>query len=219
VRTSRTKSCNDPAEVDENSHGAHVAGTVAAALNGFGIAGVAPNVTLVNLRAGQDSGFYFLQASVDALVYAGDHGIDVVNMSYFIDPWLYNCASNPADSTEAQLEQRTIIAATVRALDYAQAHRHADLGFRQRPHEPRQPDVGRHQPRLPAGSELRTAVNRPCPDPPLLDCSNVGRPPEFNALCVDAAGVVRLPPRQACADSKSASQRARSSSSSVRARR
>jgi hypothetical protein len=50
------------------------------------MAGVAPNVTLVNLRAGQDSGFFFLQASVDALTYAGDHGIDVANMSYFIDP-------------------------------------------------------------------------------------------------------------------------------------
>ena len=28
---------------------------------------------------------------VDALTYAGDAGIDVVNMSFFVDPWLYNC--------------------------------------------------------------------------------------------------------------------------------
>ena len=115
-------SCNDPANVDEDGHGTHVAGTVGAALNGLGIAGVAPNVTLVNIRAGQDSGYFFLQETVDALTYAANNGVDVVNMSYFIDPWLYNCAANPADSAEAQLEQRTIIAATNRALDYANRH-------------------------------------------------------------------------------------------------
>ncbi len=113
------QSCDDPADVDEDGHGTHVAGTIGAAINGLGIAGVAPNVTLVNLRAGQDSGFFFLQPTVDALTYAGDNGIDVVNMSFFIDPWVFNCASNAADSPEAQLEQRTIIAATQRALNYA----------------------------------------------------------------------------------------------------
>ena len=112
-------SCQDPANVDEAGHGTHVAGSVAAARNSFGIAGVAPNVSLVNLRAGQDSGYFFLQPSVDALTYAADNGIDVVNMSYYIDPWLYNCANNPADSPAAQQEQRTIIASTNRALDYA----------------------------------------------------------------------------------------------------
>jgi subtilisin family serine protease len=115
-------SCSDPANVDENEHGTHVAGTVASPVNGIGMAGVAPGVELVNLRAGQDSGYFFLQPSVDALTYAGDHGIDVVNMSYYIDPWLYNCASNPADSPTEQAQQRTIIAATQRALDYARAH-------------------------------------------------------------------------------------------------
>jgi subtilisin family serine protease len=112
-------SCTDPADVDENEHGTHVAGTVGAPINGLGIAGVAPRVELVNLRAGQDSGFFFLMPTVNALTYAGDNGIDVVNMSYYVDPWLYNCAANPADSPEAQAEQRTIIEATQRALRYA----------------------------------------------------------------------------------------------------
>jgi subtilisin family serine protease len=115
-------SCSDPNDVDENSHGTHVASTVASPINGLGMAGVAPNVTLVNLRAGQDSGYFFVQASVDALTYAGDHGVDVVNMSYFIDPWLFNCRGNPADSPAQQAEQRTIIEATQRALDYAHLH-------------------------------------------------------------------------------------------------
>jgi lantibiotic leader peptide-processing serine protease len=131
-------SCEDPADVDEGGHGTHVAGTIAAALNDLGVAGVAPNVTLVNLRAGQDSGYFFLQSTVDALTYAGDIGVDVVNMSFFTDPWLYNCASNPADSPEEQAEQRAIIKATQRALNYARKHgvtlvaalgnEHTDLG-------------------------------------------------------------------------------------------
>lgn len=115
-------SCEDAADVDENGHGTHVASTIGSPINGLGVAGVAPNVSLVNLRAGQDSGYFFLQPSVDALTYAGDHGIDVVNMSYYVDPWLFNCSSHPADSAEDQAEQRTIVEAMQRALDYARGH-------------------------------------------------------------------------------------------------
>lgn len=115
-------SCVDPADEDDDGHGTHVASTIASPVNGLGIAGVAPNVTLVNIRAGQDSGFFFLQPVVDALTYAGDAGIDVVNMSFYTDPWLFNCPDNPADSAADQAEQRTVIAAHERALAYA--HRH-----------------------------------------------------------------------------------------------
>jgi subtilisin family serine protease len=115
-------SCEDPADVDENGHGTHVAGTIAAARNGMGTVGIAPDADIVNLRAGQDSGYFFLKPTVDALTYAPTAGIDVVNMSYYIDPWQYNCPDNPADSPEAQQEQRTIIEATNRALTYARDH-------------------------------------------------------------------------------------------------
>ena len=78
------KSCSDPATVDENSHGTHVAGTVASPINGLGMAGVAPGVTLVNIRAGQDSGFFFLEPTIQAMQYAGDVGIDVVGPGHGI---------------------------------------------------------------------------------------------------------------------------------------
>ncbi|MEW2357506.1 S8 family serine peptidase [Spirillospora sp. NPDC029432] len=113
------KSCDDPADVDENEHGTHVASTIASPRNGLGMAGVAPNVQIVNIRVGQDSGYFFLQPTVDGLTYAAKNGIDVVNMSYYIDPWLFNCAANPADSPADQAEQRVIIQATQRALNYA----------------------------------------------------------------------------------------------------
>ncbi|MEV4060731.1 S8 family serine peptidase [Nonomuraea dietziae] len=115
------KGCKDPVDVDDDGHGTHVASTIGSPVNGKGIAGVAPNVQLVNLRAGHDSGFFFLKPSLDALTYAADNGIDVVNMSFYIDPWAFNCTSNPADSQREQLEQRGIITGMQRALDYARS--------------------------------------------------------------------------------------------------
>jgi lantibiotic leader peptide-processing serine protease len=157
------QSCNDPADVDEDGHGTHVAGLVAAALNGLGTAGVAPKVTLVNIRAGQDSGFFFLQATVDAMVYAGLVGIDVINMSFFTDPWLFNCLDNPADSPEEQLEQQTIRVATQRAINFARGHgvtpvaalgnEHTDLG---------NPTIDTISPDFPPGSERTREVDNSC---------------------------------------------------------
>jgi subtilisin family serine protease len=163
------RGCVDPADWDDGGHGTHVAGTIAAAANGFGVSGVAPNVTLVNVRAGQDSGFFFLQPVVDALTYSGDAGIDVVNMSFFVDPWLYNCTNNPADSPEEQAQQRTIITAMTRALNYA--HRKgvtqvAALGNQHEDSGHPQPDTT--SPDFPVGtSKTRTIDNATCLDLPV----------------------------------------------------
>ena len=155
-------SCNDPNDVDENSHGTHVASTVGSPINRLGVAGVAPNVTLVNLRAGQDSGFFFLQASVDALTYAGDNGIDVANMSYFIDPWLYNCGDplNPVPEDSADRSARAEdghrgdpAGAGLRAP----ARRHARRRARERQHRRGRAEVRRAEPELPAGQRTQPA--------------------------------------------------------------
>lgn len=114
-------SCVDPVDEDDNEHGTHVASTIASPVNGQGIAGVAPGVSIVNVRAGQDSGYFFLMPTLDAITYSGDAGLDVVNMSFYTDPWLFDCTSNPADSPAEQEEQRVIITATQRAVDYAHA--------------------------------------------------------------------------------------------------
>ena len=156
-------SCVDPKDVDDNGHGTHVAGLVAAELNGLGTAWVAPKVTLVSIRGGQDSGFVFLQPVVDALVYAGLVGIDVVNMSFYIDPWLYNCLDNPADSPEAQAEQRTVRVATQRAVNFARGHgvtpvaamgnAHTDLGH---------PTADATSPDFPPGAAYPRTVDNSC---------------------------------------------------------
>ncbi|WP_179756319.1 S8 family serine peptidase [Kineococcus aurantiacus] len=113
--------CVDPVDVDDDGHGTHVASTIGSPVNGLGIAGVAPNVNLVSLRAGQDSGYFFLQPTLDALTFAADSGVDVVNMSFYVDPWLYNCQANPADTPAEQQQQRIIVAAVQRAIDYARS--------------------------------------------------------------------------------------------------
>ena len=114
------ESCVDPAGVDEGGHGTHVAGTVAAAKNGIGVSGVAPDVSIVNVRAGQDAGYFFLGSTVNALTYSADAGLDVVNMSFYVDPWAYNCVGGaPEDSPEEAAQQDMTIEAMSRALRYA----------------------------------------------------------------------------------------------------
>jgi lantibiotic leader peptide-processing serine protease len=117
-------SCTDPATVDEGGHGTHVAGIVAAAYNGLGVAGVAPDATLVNLRAGQDSGFFFFFETIAAIAYAADHDIDVVNMSFYTDPWLYNCDTRDdivaGTVSNAELAQQAMIRkGIIDAVNYA----------------------------------------------------------------------------------------------------
>ncbi len=80
---------------DVNGHGTHTAGTIAAASNGFGIVGVAPNVRIAAIKAGNDDGYFFPEAVVCAFMWAGTHGFDVTNNSYFADPYLFNCKNDP----------------------------------------------------------------------------------------------------------------------------
>ena len=177
-------SCSDPADVDENSHGTHVASTVASPINGLGVAGVAPNVTLVNLRAGQDSGFFFMQPTVDALTYAGDNGIDVVNMSYFVDPWLFNCHNPlnpvPEDTPAEREDQKVIIASVQRALDYAHDRNVtlvAALGNART--DMSVPKTDTQSPNFPLGTNHPRTVNNTCMDLPqegnnVISVSSIG---------------------------------------------
>jgi subtilisin family serine protease len=173
--------CVDPPDHDGGGHGTHVAGTVAAAANGAGLSGVAPNVTLVNLRAGQDGGLFFLQPVLDALTYGADIGVDVINMSFYVDPWRYNCIDNPADAPAARIEQRTTIEAMNRALEYAHSkgvtlvgslgNENEDLGH------PRQDTSS---PNYPTGTEYArpvdnaTCVDLPVEGPHVIGVSAVG---------------------------------------------
>ena len=73
---------------------------------------MAPEATIVALKACTIAGFCFADSVAAALRYAGDIRLDVVNLSLFADPYLYYC-KNAA-------EQRTILKELESAARYAQ---------------------------------------------------------------------------------------------------
>jgi subtilisin family serine protease len=68
---------------DPFSHGSHTAGTIAAADNGIGTIGVAPDAKLVLVKVLRDTGSGPFSAMIEGLIYAANHpaGVDVINMS------------------------------------------------------------------------------------------------------------------------------------------
>jgi subtilisin family serine protease len=104
--------CSNKAAVqDLQGHGTHVATTIAGRVNGLGIVGVAPDATIVALKACTIAGYCFADSVAAALRYAGDQRLDVVNLSLFADPYLYFCQ---------QAGQRAILRDLAGAAAYAQ---------------------------------------------------------------------------------------------------
>ena len=103
---------NKSAVQDLQGHGTHVATIIAGADNGIGVVGVAPQATIVALKACTIEGFCFADSVAAALRYAGDQRLDVVNLSLFADPFLYFCKSDA--------EQRAILDDIEDAARYAQ---------------------------------------------------------------------------------------------------
>src|SRR4051794_21862949 len=93
---------------DDNGHGTHTAGTIAAASNGIGIVGVAPNVHVAAIKSGDAAGFFFPEAVICGFVWAGSHHMDVTNNSYFADPYEYNCRNDATQRAIWKAEQRAI---------------------------------------------------------------------------------------------------------------
>ena len=105
--------CSNKAAVqDLQGHGTHVSTTIAGRVNGIGIVGVAPEATIVALKACTIDGFCFADSVAAALRYAGDQRLDVVNLSLFADPYLYFCANEAG--------QRAILQDLQNAARYAQ---------------------------------------------------------------------------------------------------
>ncbi|MEU8620676.1 S8 family serine peptidase [Streptomyces sp. NPDC048623] len=99
---------------DVDTHGTHVAGTIAAAKNGKGVIGVAPGVKIASVRIAEPtSTLFFAENTVCGFMWAGDHGFKVTNNSYYTDPWQFNCPDN--------IDQAAIIEGVRRAQAYAES--------------------------------------------------------------------------------------------------
>lgn len=66
---------------DDNGHGTHVAGSLAAALNGLGVVGVAPQVRLHPVKVLDNEGSGTLSGIIKGLDWCVKNGIRVINLS------------------------------------------------------------------------------------------------------------------------------------------
>jgi subtilisin family serine protease len=73
---------DDSNPADDNGHGTHVAGTIAALRNGSGVVGAAPEVELYALKVLGASGGGSFSSVIAALEWAVNEGIQVTNNSY-----------------------------------------------------------------------------------------------------------------------------------------
>ncbi|UNO42802.1 S8 family serine peptidase [Streptomyces sp. MST-110588] len=108
-----TKGSWRPYDPESDYHGTHVAGTIAAARNGIGVAGVAPGVKVSAIKVSEPkTSLFYAESVVCAFVFAADHGVQVTNNSYYVDPWMFNCKDDA--------DQGAIVDAVGRAAKYAQ---------------------------------------------------------------------------------------------------
>ncbi len=97
---------------DEFYHGTHVAGIIAANHNDIGIDGIAPESTIVAIEATNDNRLIYPEYVTCAFMWAASHGVDIVNNSYSMDPWVYWSPTDP--------EQAAGLEAATRSIKYAQ---------------------------------------------------------------------------------------------------
>lgn len=102
---------------DNQFHGTHVAGIVAAQANGLGVVGVAPNVTLIPIKVCDTAGYCYASAVVDGIYWSAVNRFEVINMSLFVDDdqlatsTEFKCTTDPA--------QRAFRHAVERAIQFA----------------------------------------------------------------------------------------------------
>jgi thermitase len=73
---------DSPTPSDAYGHGTHIAGIIAASgNNGIGIAGVAPQCRLMNVKVADDKGRCQASAVAEGIIWAVDNGANVINIS------------------------------------------------------------------------------------------------------------------------------------------
>lgn len=140
---------------DDNGHGTHTAGTIAAAANGIGIVGVAPNVKIAAIKAGNGDGYFFPEAVICAFMWAGEHQLDVTNNSYYADPWLFNCRNDAEQHALWKAEQRAIRYAMTQGVVVVAAQGNENIDLSKKNFDDTSPDY-------PPGNEVDREVTNAC---------------------------------------------------------
>jgi serine protease len=99
---------------DDHGHGTHVAGTIAALDNDFGVVGMAPDVELYGLKVLGSDGKGSASGLIQAVEWAIDQGLDVLNMS------LGSSTSSPLEREAfRKAEEAGIIVVAASGNDYS----------------------------------------------------------------------------------------------------
>ena len=166
IDTDDSVNCTDAGLPDESAtgwypttsdHGTHVAGTVAAARNQTGIVGVAPNVRLASVKVVNDDGFIYPEYAVCGFMWAGDHGMDVTNNSYYVDPFMFYCSDQPDQAAAKEAVSRAVSWSTGQGVVHAAAAGNAAYDLANKTTDDTSPDDSTPVPRV---------INNDCHDIP-----------------------------------------------------
>ena len=114
VRTEQPQTTASEANAVADAAGTHVAGTIAAAHNAYGVDGVAPSATIVAIKTSNEAGSFYPEYVACAFDWAAEHNVDVSNSSYYMDPYAFWM---PIEGSQA-----AGLEAASRAICYAKNH-------------------------------------------------------------------------------------------------
>jgi subtilisin family serine protease len=158
--------CTDAGRPDQSAtgwypttsdHGTHVAGTVAAARNDTGIVGVAPSVRLASVKVVNDDGFIYPEYAVCGFMWAGSHGMDVTNNSYYVDPFMFYCSDQPDQAAAKEAVDRAVAWSTGRGVVHAAAAGNASYDLANKTTDSTSPDDS---------TPVERQINNDCQDIP-----------------------------------------------------
>lgn len=140
-----------------SDHGTHVAGTIGAARNGTGIVGVAPGVRMASVKVVNDDGFIYPEYAVCGFVWAGQHGMDVTNNSYYVDPFQFYCEDQPDQYAAKEAVRRAVEWSTDQGVVHAAAAGNSSYDLANKTTDDTSPDDG---------TTVERTINDACEDIP-----------------------------------------------------
>ena len=124
-------------DLNRYSHGTHVAGIAAAAFDGKGTTGVAPDAELLIGKTAYNWGYYDFTVTDEAIKWAIDNGADVINISanYNVDTPYRRSLKQASDGTYYSTDTRSTYASKGYANYYAQPNYYKNIVEAMKGHE------------------------------------------------------------------------------------
>ena len=108
MRTEQPQTTASEANTVADAAGTHVAGTIAAAHNAYGVDGVAPSATIVAIKTSNEAGSFYPEYVAWVFDWAAEHDIDVTNSSYYMDPYAFWMLTEGSQAAGLEAASRAI---------------------------------------------------------------------------------------------------------------